>query len=197
MRPQVLVLAPLRIEQCSVRSGGVPVRRTGMGARRSRRHGASLPKGVPVAVAGFGGALGDGPRGGEVVVGTEVRDDSGARTELTEPGLLARLLCDAGLTVHTGPVVTTDRLVHGARRGELAATGALVADLESAHLLHAVTAPRAVIRVVVDTPRFPLSHPRTVCSGIAAIRSLRSTGSALREWAEKTAQNIPAADLEG
>ena len=197
MRSPVLVLAPLRIECYSVRGGGVLVRHTGMGARRSHRNGAALPQDRPVAVAGFGGALGDGLRGGDVVVGTEVRDGSGARVELTEPGLLAQRLRAEGLTVYTGPVVTTDRLVHGARRGDLAATGALVADLESAHLLHAVTAPRAVIRVVVDTPRFPLSHPRTVSSGIAAIRSLRSTGTALREWAEKTAQNIPAADLEG
>jgi len=46
--------------------------------------------------------------------------------------LLAGALRRLGLTVHVGPIVCTPRLVSGAGRAALAATGALAVDMESA-----------------------------------------------------------------
>ncbi|WP_020497096.1 hypothetical protein [Sciscionella marina] len=191
----VTVLAPLRIEALSMRSAGAHVLRTGMGRARSLRAAPATTE--PAVVAGFGGALDGAVSAGDLVVGNCVRAEDGAEFALTEPERLAALLRESGLTVHLGPVVTTAAIVHGARRSQLAATGALIADMESAHLLHRVTGPRAVIRAVVDTPRFPLSHPRTVTAGIAAIRTLRRVGPGMRKWAEETTTlNTPAVDLE-
>lgn len=187
------VLAPLRIEAFAVRGAGLRVWRTGMGGARARR--AAMPDGGPVVVAGFGGALSEGPRAGHVVVGSHLRSEHGREIPLDESERLAEFLRDLGLTVHIGPVVTTAGIVHGRRRAELAASGALIADMESAHLLERVTGPRAVTRVVVDTPRTPLSHPRTVPAGITALRSLRALGPGLRAWAS-TSITTPAVDLE-
>jgi 4-hydroxy-3-methylbut-2-enyl diphosphate reductase len=173
-----------------VRRGLPPgvVLRTGMGVGRSRRAVQAIRARAPqaLAVAGFGGALTDDLRPGDVVVATEVR--YGARTTACPSApLLAGALRAGGLTVHTGPIVTVDHVVHGAERAALAATGAVVADMESAVLAEgAGGAALAVLRVVVDTPSRPLAHPATVGAGVTATRALARVGPALVAWAAAT-----------
>jgi 4-hydroxy-3-methylbut-2-enyl diphosphate reductase len=59
--------------------------------------------------------------------------------------------------------------VTGARRRELARTGALAVDMESAYVAESVR-PLAVLRVVFDTGRRPL---RALAAGPQAYRTLR------------------------
>jgi 4-hydroxy-3-methylbut-2-enyl diphosphate reductase len=183
----LLVAAPMRWEARTLRRGLPPdvVVRTGMGRERSARAVAGLRGGRPgaLAVAGFGGALTDDLAPGDVVVATEVRDGSTVVPCPSAP-LLAGALRAAGLTVHTGPVHTTDHVVHGIERSALAATGALAADMESAYLAGAAgDNPLAVVRVVVDTPSRSLVHPATVGAGITATKVLARVGPALAAWA--------------
>ena len=185
--PGLLVVTPLRWEARAVGRGLPPdtVLRTGMGVARSRRSVGRIRARAPqaLAVAGFCGALTDDAEPGDVVVATEVR--SGARTiPCPSAPLLASALRATGLTVRLGPIATTDHVVHGPERAALAATGAVVADMESAVLAEAADGgPLAVVRVVVDTPSRPLVHPDTVRTGIRATKALGRIGPALVAWA--------------
>jgi 4-hydroxy-3-methylbut-2-en-1-yl diphosphate reductase len=183
----LLVAAPLRWEARTVRRGlpAASVLRTGMGPARSRRAVQVLRARRPsaLAIAGFGGALTDDLAPGDVVVATEVRSRDGVVACPSAP-LLAGALRASGLTVHTGPIVTTDHVVHGLERAALGATGALVADMESSVLAEATDGrPLAVVRVVVDTPRHPLLRPATVSAGFTASGVLARIGPALAAWA--------------
>ncbi|ASW57710.1 4-hydroxy-3-methylbut-2-enyl diphosphate reductase [Plantactinospora sp. KBS50] len=184
-----MLLAALRPEARRLRRGlppGSPLRRTGAGpsaaARRAARYG-----GPPaVATAGIAGGLTDRLRPGDLVVATEVRGPHGA-LECPSAPLIAAALRRRGRTVHLGPVVTTDRLVHGSARDRLARTGALAVDTESAAALHAGTpGPRACVRAVADTPPYPLFSPATLPRVHAALRALDPVGPALAEWAAAT-----------
>jgi 4-hydroxy-3-methylbut-2-enyl diphosphate reductase len=74
--------------------------------------------------------------------------------------------------------------VHGAERAELAASGALAVDMESAMLAAAVDdGALAVLRVVVDTPSRPLFHPATASAGVTALATLGRLGPVLLAWA--------------
>jgi 4-hydroxy-3-methylbut-2-enyl diphosphate reductase len=89
-----------------------------------------------------------------------------------------------GLTVHTGPVYSSDHVVHGTERAELASAGALAVDMESAFLAEAAgDGPLAVVRVIVDTPSKPLISPATVSGGFTAYKVLAAIGPVLRAWA--------------
>lgn len=190
-RVGLVVAAPLRLEALAV-ARGLPegtVVRTGMGPARSRKAVRALRARRPsaLAVAGFGGALTEGPVAGDVVVASEVRSDAGVIACPSAP-LLAGALRAAGLTVHIGPVVSVDHVVHGRERAELAATGALAVDMESAMLAPAAgDRPLAVLRVVVDTPDRPLFHPATVGAGVTAASTLARLGPALLAWSAATA----------
>jgi 4-hydroxy-3-methylbut-2-enyl diphosphate reductase len=194
--------------------GAGEVRRAGYGPRRARRLAQALAGeefGL-LAVAGTGGGLAPGLAPGDLVVATEVRDLSGrpgagppgpgraddGPASLPSPGdacgqgaracpvapLLAGELRRAGLAVHAGPVATVSRLATGAARGRLAASGALAADLESAHLAAAAgERPLAVIRAVSDSPGHPLLGPGLVSGGLAALRALRAAAPVLARWA--------------
>ncbi|WP_186382373.1 4-hydroxy-3-methylbut-2-enyl diphosphate reductase [Amycolatopsis rhizosphaerae] len=98
-------------------------------------------------------------------------------------GALRRL----GLTVHTGPIASSDTLVEGADRARLAVGGALAVDMESAQFAE-VPGPLAVVRAIVDTPDRPLWRPGTVLRGIAGLRSLHAAAPVLREWCEATGE---------
>jgi len=187
-RAELLVCSPLRLEAMAVRrglGGAGQVRVTGYGPARSRRQAAALASdefGL-LAVAGVGGGLTDDLTPGDLVVGTEVSDGN-TTTRCPVAPLLAGELRRAGLRVSTGPVITVDRLAGGPSRRQLAARGAIVADMESAPLAMAAgQRPVAVLRAVSDTPARPLLHPGIVTGGLAALRSLRAASPVLARWA--------------
>ena len=136
-----------------------------------------------LAVVGFGGALVTGMKPGDVVVATEVRD--GTRTHpCPSAPLIAGELRRAGLTVRTGPILSTDHVVRDAERHQYATSGALAVDMESAFLADgAGDRPLAVVRVIVDSPERRLMSPKTVTGGITARRVLRRVGPPLQRWA--------------
>ena len=183
--PDLVVAAPLRLEAVALRRG-LPadvVVRTGMGPARSRRSAKALRARNPAAfaVAGVCGALTDELAPGDVVVASEVRSAEGVVACPSAP-LLAGALRALGLTVRVGPIVSTDHVVHNPERAELAASGAIAVDMESAMLAAATDGPFAVVRVVVDTPSQPLLRPATMRAGPIALGVLARVGPALLAW---------------
>jgi 4-hydroxy-3-methylbut-2-enyl diphosphate reductase len=211
----LLVCAPLRLEARALRRGlrsagqetgqpagqrteqvtgagpgAVRVVVTGYGPRRASARETMLRDQpfAAMAIAGVGGGLAADLRPGDLVVASEVTD---GHTVIPCPSaaLLAGELRRAGLRVRVGRVVTVDHLVRGAERERLAATGALVADMESAVLARAAGGrPLAVVRAVSDTPDRPLVSPGVLGGGLAAFRSLRAAGPALARWAAAVAE---------
>jgi 4-hydroxy-3-methylbut-2-enyl diphosphate reductase len=189
----LLVLAPLRIEARAVSAGapGETVVRVGMGPRRAAAAAARVRPGVAgrhaaVAVAGVAGALVDGLDPGDLVVADRVLDESGAVVaRLPSAALLGAELARRGLVVRIGAVVSTDHVVHGrAARADLARTGALAVDMESAALLaEPWGVPTAVVRAVSDRPGAELVSPAALRHGWRALRSLRAAAPVLRAWA--------------
>jgi 4-hydroxy-3-methylbut-2-enyl diphosphate reductase len=156
--------APLVVE-CRAVPGAV---RLGMGRR------ARLPAGDGFLVAGVAGGLDASARPGDVVVAPDA-----------SAPMLAGALRRLGLTVHVGPIHTSDHLVTGAEREALAATGALAADMETGHLrIAAGDRPFAAVRAVTDSIGAPLWSPGTVLRGVRGLKSLRTAAPALRQWAE-------------
>ncbi|WP_067185006.1 4-hydroxy-3-methylbut-2-enyl diphosphate reductase [Microtetraspora niveoalba] len=184
-----VICTALGIEARAVReglpraAGGVEVIRTGMGPGPAGRAEDRLRGAAALAVAGFGGALSDDLRPGDVLVASEVR--FGGRTlPCPSAPLLAGELARAGLPVRTGPLATSDHIVTGAERRRLAEEGALAVDMESGPVA-AVAAgrPFVAVRVIVDTPAVPLLRPATIRGGVLACRTLRRAGPALARWA--------------
>ena len=177
-----VVCAALRIEARAVRRGltRTPVVVVGYRARRAAR----LPDACAALVTvGFGGALDERLRPGDVLVADEIRGPGGTAVPCAAPHLLAGELIRDGLSVQVGPLITTDRVVRGAERAALAARGARVADMESALVAaRGGGLPAAAVRVVVDGPRHPLWSPGTIGRGLAARRVLARTGPALERW---------------
>ena len=191
-RPALLLLVPLSIERAAIAGATADalVMRTGMGRRRARAaacRGRRIPA-VAVGVAGFCGGLTGDLRPGDIVVATSLAADGGdpdyAVARASGP-LVAALRARGLERVHTGQVVSSSRLVHGAERARLAARGALAVDMESAWLAGAAGGrPFAVLRVVVDTPATRLSHPLEAMRGyVRAQRVLRRAVPALVGWA--------------
>ncbi|MGH3768031.1 MAG: hypothetical protein ACRDS0_09470 [Pseudonocardiaceae bacterium] len=94
--------------------------------------------------------------------------------------LLAGALRGLGLRVHTGPICSVPRIAW-----RPVADGSLAVDMESAQLA-VPGCPFAVVRVIVDTPEYPLWHVGTLHRGIAALRTLRACRPALEWWAAAT-----------
>ncbi|GGI86465.1 lipoprotein [Saccharopolyspora subtropica] len=198
MRPRLLVCAPLASEARALRAALGPdaVRRTGFGPRRSTRSAAGLPDFDVLVVAGVAGGLGEDVRSGDVIVADEVRGCGGTVRCRTAPVLVAEL-CRAGFPVRCGPIVTARRFVHGARRADLARTGALAVDMESAVLARAAgNRPVAVVRVVVDTARQPLLRPGTPARAMTALARLHALGPCLLRWASTAVPHKPSAAPE-
>jgi 4-hydroxy-3-methylbut-2-en-1-yl diphosphate reductase len=181
--PGLLVCTPLGFEARAVRRGltspGTTVLRTGYGTVRAGRVAQEIShrRYAQMVVMGVGGALTSDLKPGDLVVATRVGD-----VECPSAPLLAAELRRAGLTVHLGPVVTVDHLVRKQERAELAATGAILADMESAALAGAAGGrPVAVVRAVSDNPDRPVAG--IVSGGFAALRSLRQAAPAVERWA--------------
>ncbi|RFS85273.1 1-hydroxy-2-methyl-2-butenyl 4-diphosphate reductase [Actinomadura spongiicola] len=177
-----VVCAALGLEARAVRRGlaRTPVVVVGYRARRADR----LPDAcAALVVVGFGGALDERLRPGDVLVADEIRGTGPGSVPCAAPRLLAEELIRDGLSVQVGPLVTTDHVVRAAERARWAARGARVADMESAVVAaHAGKRPVAAVRVVVDGPGHPLLHPGVVGRGLAARRVLARTGPALERW---------------
>ncbi len=187
-----LVLAvPLRLEAHALRRGapGATIVRTGIGRRRARGAAGRIGHvpGNVVAVTGFAGALSPELEPGDVVVATEVRG-AGEPVECAATELVASMLRRAGLRVHTGPIVSAPRVVFGAERERLAATGALAVDMESAWLARGCAGrPWAVVRAILDTPSRDLHRPVATAAGaIRAYRALARLAEVLARWSEAT-----------
>ncbi len=193
MSTDLLVVTALRSEYAALhgRVPGARLVRCGMGPERVSRWLPSLVAQRPDAlvVAGVAGGLDPALQPGDIVVASEVRDEHG-RAMLRETAPLVADLRRMGLRVHTGPVLSRDRVVGGRdEREQLAATGALAVDMESAAIVRAMhdggaqPRPVAVVRVIVDTVSTPLLRAATVPNGAKALWTLRRLAPALRRWA--------------
>jgi 4-hydroxy-3-methylbut-2-enyl diphosphate reductase len=179
------VLAPMRIEARAARAGApwARVERIGIGPRRARRVACTSAR--PALLVGFCGALDAGIEPGDVVLASELR--GAARTlPCPDPTILAGVLRRGGLRVHVGPLVSSERIVAGKGRQELAQTGALAVDMESAWLAEtAVASPLVVLRVALDTPHHEVHRPlRVAQASLRAYRSLRTACGLIDDWAQ-------------
>ena len=118
------------------------------------------------------------------MLASELRGPTGT-TQCPDPTILAGVLRRGGLRVHVGPIASSSGLVFGARRRELAQSGALAVDMESAWLAGDARArPLTTLRVVLDTPRYEIHRPaRAAIAARRAFRALREASSLLEEWA--------------
>ncbi|MEV4262746.1 4-hydroxy-3-methylbut-2-enyl diphosphate reductase [Kribbella sp. NPDC049584] len=185
-----VVYTPLFAEYFALRDKlTTPVLRTG----RSR----GRPTQGPTLIAGVAGALTDDIAPGDVIVASEIRrggepgpalgagpGEAGRVVPSYSAELVAGELRRLGMTVHTGPVVTTDQVIDAVgERAALAATGAIAVDTESA-LLAGADGQTVVVRVVVDTPAQPLRRVGMPARGIKALAQLRRTAPAIDAWAK-------------
>jgi 4-hydroxy-3-methylbut-2-enyl diphosphate reductase len=181
------VLTPMAIEARAVR-GGAPwarVQKFGIGPARAGQ-AASLVENHEgaVVIAGFAGALDPRLAPGDIVLGSELRGPDG-EVACGDPAILAGVLRRAGLRVFVGPIYSSPRIVHGARRRELAQTGALAVDMESAWLAQAHGRPIVTLRAISDSHEQEVYNPLRLAVGVrAAYRSLRRASALLGEWAE-------------
>jgi 4-hydroxy-3-methylbut-2-enyl diphosphate reductase len=181
---EVILCAPMRVEQLVVRSARARARvvRTGMGRRATARRLPLIAGDGPVAVLGVAGGLGPDVRPGDVVVASEVRDDLGA-VRCPSAALLAGQLRRLGLRVHVGPIVAATHVVSDAERAALASTGALAVDMESTQLVRGCgDRPVAVVRVITDTATAPLLRLGVVRRGVDALRTLRRVAPVVAQW---------------
>jgi 4-hydroxy-3-methylbut-2-enyl diphosphate reductase len=203
----MLILAPLMIEAMALRRGVRAASldgcsdgaespsstglRTGMGPRAATRMGervAVLAGGGPVVVAGFCGGLRPEIRTGDVIVANELRGPRGVLSLSMAPGV-AEMLRSAGLTVHLGPIVASERVALGGRRARAAADGSLGVDMESYWLLEDCVGRRtqpagsiAVVRAVSDTAGEALLGGMLPAGWLKAYRSLVRVGARLDGW---------------
>jgi 4-hydroxy-3-methylbut-2-enyl diphosphate reductase len=184
----VLVLAPMSVEARAVRAGApwAQVERIGIGPRRAARSAAAADRGRAVLVAGFCGALDRTLEPGDIVLASELRNPAGDTVQTADPAILAGVLRRGGLRVHIGPIASSERLVRGERRRELARTGALAVDMESAWLAGGrarSNRPFLTLRVVLDTASRELHRPLQTLTGFTtAYRSLRRACELAEEW---------------
>jgi 4-hydroxy-3-methylbut-2-enyl diphosphate reductase len=173
-------VAAMRLEALAI---GGKVLRTGMGHVRAhaaaQRLAAAIEPGAAVVLAGISGGLDPALSPGEIVVATSVRDPDGEELDLAavDATTVATHLRAAGRSVHLGPIVSSKTLVHGERRAELARSGALAVDMESAWVARALPDHRLVIvRLVADTAgNFAVG----LVKGLVALRHVRA---AIDRW---------------
>ena len=162
--------------------------RTGAGPTRAAATAGSLAgsrRPSAVAVAGVAGGLRPGLLPGTIVVADRVLAEDGTVVAVLESaGIIAAELRDRGAPVTIGSIISTSKLVEGAgRRADLAATGALAVDCETACLLGAPWGvPAAVVRVIADTPERELRSLATITGGVKALKGLSAAAPVLYGW---------------
>ncbi|QEC50397.1 4-hydroxy-3-methylbut-2-enyl diphosphate reductase [Baekduia soli] len=185
----LLILAPMGIEAEAARRGApwAQVKRFGVGPKRARLAAALAHEANdgPVVIAGVCGALDPRLRAGDVILASELRGPTGT-VPCTDPAILAGVLRRAGLTVHVGPIASSQRLVMRDRRRALHRSGALAVDMESSWLAaEAAGTALVTMRVVLDTPDRELHRPWYVArDAILALRTLRRACRLLWQWSE-------------
>jgi 4-hydroxy-3-methylbut-2-enyl diphosphate reductase len=141
----------------------------------ARTLASTVEPGAPVVLAGISGGLDRSLEPGEIVVATSVRGPDGDELVLSsaDATAVAAELRGDGHRVHLGPIVSSKTLVHGERRAELARTGALAVDMESAWVARALAGHRLVIvRLVADTAgNFAVG----LVKGLVALRHVRAS----------------------
>ncbi len=157
----------LRAIEPVLRGRNVAIARTGIGKTNAREKAAAFlaeKKPALLIVSGFAGGLRPGLKAGDVVIAAEVNEEGRASYPWTAPGDLlarARVITIAGGTVHTGRLVTVERVMTSAlERSRLReATGADAVDMESSAVL-AVAASRGIpavcARAILDEHDFEL-----------------------------------------
>lgn len=178
-RSPLLVCVALRIEARAVRAAlpDTEVAVIGIGAKRVPSAAALRDR--DVVLAGFGGALVAGLVTGDVVVASEIRSPDAGPLAIATPDRLLGELRAADLTVITGPLLSSPKLVHGRQRADLAASGVIAVDMESRPLARLCDPARfAVLRVIVDTPARGLVVA-SVLGGLRAYRALRTAAGCL------------------
>ncbi|MGD0196533.1 MAG: 4-hydroxy-3-methylbut-2-enyl diphosphate reductase [Solirubrobacteraceae bacterium] len=184
----LVVLTPMGIEARAVRAGApwARVEQIGIGPSNAERSVqlAQDPSSA-VVLAGFAGALAAGLEPGDVVLASELCSSEGT-VPCPDPAILAGVLRRGGLRVHIGPVYCSPRIAHGARRRELARSGALAVEMESSWIAGGALAnPFVTLRVISDSQQHELYRPLRAASGaLAAYRSLRRAAGLLEQWAE-------------
>ncbi len=177
------------IEARALRSGAarLEVVCTGAGPRRARRAAARLAE-IPfngLAVAGFAGALADDLEPGEAIVASKLLTRDGTRVaDIQGAEVIAGMLRRHGIRTRVGPIVSVRGPALGRARAQLAASGALAADMESVWLAPAAAGrPLAVVRVVLDGPTRELWRPVAMAGGYwRAARALQSVAAVLEDW---------------
>ena len=182
------VLAPLSVEALALRSGLHTARvvRTGAGPQRSQSAARKLigSSDRALAVAGLCGGVDQSLVPGDVVVASELCGATGTRP-ITGACALVDALGKFDVSAHLGTIRSEDHLVCGEERNRLRASGALAVDMESLWLADAAgDRPFAVLRVVLDTPRWELLRPGIVVDSLRALATLRRIAPALETWAE-------------
>jgi 4-hydroxy-3-methylbut-2-en-1-yl diphosphate reductase len=184
----LLVLAPMAVEARAIRAGAPwsRVEKIGMGPRRARAAAQLTHRGDQrgALIAGVCGALDPRLEPGDVVLASELRT-ADQTLPCPDPTILAGVLRRGGMRVHVGPIVSSSGLVFGERRRELAQSGPLAVDMESAWLAADARAQRlTTLRVVLDTPRYEIHRPaRAALAARRAFRALREASSLLEGWA--------------
>jgi 4-hydroxy-3-methylbut-2-enyl diphosphate reductase len=169
-------VAAMRLEALAL---GGKVVRTGIGHARAgaaaRSLASEIEPGAAVVLAGISGGLDPALQPGEIVVATSVRAPDGSELVLSaaDAAAVASELRSAGRSVHLGPIASSRTLVHGDRRAELARSGALAVDMESAWVARALSDHRLVIvRLVADTAgNFVVG----MVKGLVALRHVRAS----------------------
>jgi 4-hydroxy-3-methylbut-2-enyl diphosphate reductase len=156
----------------------------GAGPDRARRAGAELAARLDadtaVALVGVAGGLSADLHPGDLVVASELRStESPGSLDLPGGSFLAAEFRRAGLGVLTGPLVSSPRYVRARERVELAASGAVAVDMESAWVMGCLpNNPLAVIRSISDT-----TERGPVLGGARALGSLLAVRRPLERWA--------------